>query len=234
MRIYTWIFSHIYCTQNVVFQGRHCGPEQVCVWDWWLSCILPWYNDFFCFVNFPCSGWLYLASPQCDWPVASDVLRCFWSHPQLACWLEALLTHGNWSSSQMKICPRWLWVVFLACVAPGAAEGLYWKKILLHMPYTLVISCCVVFPAAQPNGKYLSRLDHTLHRGESSEKRKVPWKSWPVTLPQKHSVQRKSQLSPLHSRSLNGKKCWWGTHSLYWKAQLFAQTCKWNKKRPCM
>ena len=62
------------------------------------------------------------------------------------------------------------------------------------MPYNSVVSCCVVFPASQPNGQCLSRLDHTLHRGECSEKMKSSCKSWPVTLPQKHSVQRKPQF----------------------------------------
>ena len=89
---------------------------------------------------------------------------------------------------------------------------------------------CTLLLRLERQCKAKNLTDHKLHRGESSEKMKAPWESWPVTLPQKHSVQRKSQLSSLHSRSLNGKKCWWGTHSLYWKGQLCAQTCKWNTK----
>ena len=91
------------------------------------SSLVQW---LFCFVKFPCSGWLYLASPQCDWPVASDVLRWLRSHPQLPCWLKFPLTHGNWSSSQMEACPHWLWMVYLTCAAPGAVEGLHWNKII--------------------------------------------------------------------------------------------------------
>ena len=53
---------------------------------------------------------------------------------------------------------------------------------------------CTLLLRLERQCKAKNLTDHKLHRGESSEKMKAPWESWPVTLPQKHFVQRKPQF----------------------------------------
>lgn len=76
--------------------------------------------------------------------------------------------------------------------------GLHWNKILLHMPYTSVVSCCVVFPAAQAGT--MSLKTGPPDRDESSEM-KASWKSWPVATATETLCSRKPPISPLHCRN---------------------------------
>lgn len=223
--------SHIRGTQNTGFHCGYLGLEQVCVWGWKLSCILPKCCDFLYFVKSPQTWRFCLAALWYDWPVVGEVLQWLGSPSQPWCRLRASQTHVNCRSSQTKLWPHYLQTVFSPLAAPGAADNLHWNKIVSHTLHTSTVSGCFVFPGAQASAKCLLRLDHTFHRGETSGKMKVPLESRPVTLLQKCSSQWLPPHLLLHSSNLNAKKCWWSIRWLYWKGTTQQQMCNWKPKQ---
>ena len=173
IRICIWMFSYIHCTQNNVFQCGHSCLEQVCVWSSGLSCVLPGWNDFLCFVKLVHTRQHCLASPWCEWTVAGDVLK----------WPESLLTFSQeegFSDIQSLQCftnktlstsfPK----DFFSMNCFWCFGGLHQNEIVSCVFYTQSLSGCVVFLHALPSEKYVSRPDYTSHRCDSSGKTKVP------------------------------------------------------------
>lgn len=194
------MFFHIQGTQNTVFQCGHPCPDQVCVWDQRVSCILPRCYDVLSFEKSPQTQWFY--SPQYEWTGVGNVLRGPRGPLQLPHRWRTFLNHGNCCSSQMMPCPHCLQRVFLPPAASHAAEGLHWNKFVSHMSHIWKISDSFVFPGAQPSGKYFSRLNYTSHRGGSSGETEVPSESRAVTHLQKCFVQRVPLHPLLHSSNL--------------------------------